>query len=121
MAYPRQLRLSASPCESQVFEDAVIQMRTHWTFTGAVANCSVALPPFPFVTTPPGNACQEPCAGFLMGSSPVQYCTAYLVANGSAQPIRIALTSCLLDNSKRTHCGCSASSSPFYVFARHVL
>src|SRR5258708_6765854 len=74
MAYPRQLRLSALPCESQVFEEAVIQMRTHCTFTGAVASCSVTVPPLPLVTTPPGNACHEPCAGFLMGSSPVQYC-----------------------------------------------
>src|SRR5713226_4114574 len=118
MAYPRQLRLSESPCESQVFEDAVIQMRTHWTFTGAVASCSVAAPPFPFVTTPKGNACQEPCAGFLMGSSPVQYCTAYLVANGSAQAIRMAVRSCLLDKSKKTHCGCNESSSPVNAFAR---
>src|SRR5260370_35783308 len=112
MAYPRQLRLSAPPCESQVFEDAVIQMRTHWTFTGAFASCSVAQPPFPLVTTPPGNACQEPCTGFLMGSSPVQYCTAYLVASGSAQAIRIAVTSCLLDKSKKTRCGFRGASSP---------
>src|SRR6266852_2569197 len=121
MAYPRQLRLSELPCESQVLEDAVIQMRTHWTFTGAVDNCSVAIPPLPFVTTPPGNACQEPCAGFLMGSSPVQYCTAYLVANGSAQAMRMAVTSCLLDKSKNTHCGCSASSSSVYAFERYGL
>src|ERR1700730_1954352 len=96
-------------------------MRTHCTFTGAVARCSVALPPLLFVTTPPGTACHEPCAGFLMGSSPVQYCTAYLVANGSAQAIRMALTSCLLDRSKNTHCGCRASSSPVYAFERYGL
>src|SRR5260370_38504165 len=121
MAYPRQLRLSALPCESHVFEEAVIQMRTHCTFTGAVASCSVTVPPLPLVTTPPGNACHEPCAGFLMGSSPVQYCTAYLVAKGSAQAIRMALTSCLLDKSNNTHCGCSASSSSVYAFHRYRL
>src|SRR5260370_18172371 len=116
MAYPRQLRLSASPCEAQVFEDAVIQMRTHWTFTGAVDSCSVTLPPFPSRTTPPGNACQEPCAGFLMGSSPVQYCTAYLMANASAQAIRIAVTSCLLHKSKNTHSGSLPPSSREHGF-----
>src|ERR1700704_954621 len=121
MAYPRQLRLSELPCESQVFEDAVIQMRTHWTFTGAVDSCRVALPPLPFVTTPPGNACQELCAGLRMGSSPVQYCTAYLVANGSAQAIRMAVTSCLLDKSKNTHWGCKESSSPVKAFERYGL
>src|SRR5260370_10247500 len=96
-------------------------MRTHWTLTGAVASWSVALPPLLFVTTPPGNACHEPCAGFLMGSSPVQYCTSYLVAKGSAQTIRMALTSCLLDKSKNTHCGCRVSSSPSYAFQRYGL
>src|SRR6266436_6436440 len=118
MAYPRQLRLSALPCESQVFEDSVIQIRIHWTFTGAVANCNVAAPPFPFVTTPPGNACQEPCAGLWMGSSPVQYCTAYFVAYGSPHAMRMAVMSCLLDKSRKTHWGWSASSSPVKGFVR---
>src|ERR1700674_5414100 len=96
-------------------------MRTHWTLTGAVASCKVTFPPLPLVTTPPGNACHEPCAGFLMGSSPVQYWTAYLVAYGSAQAIRMAVTSCLFDKSKKIHCGCSESSSPVKVFVRYGL
>src|SRR5580700_1413028 len=112
MAYPTQFRLSAAPCVSQVFEDCVINILTHCTLTGSVANCNVATPPWPSLTTPLGNACHTPSVGFLIGSSPVQYWTSYCTANGCAHAIRIAVTCCGLAKSRKTHCGWAVSLSP---------
>ena len=52
MAYPTQLRRSCEPCESQVFDDCVIQMRRNRTVIGDGFSASVTVPPLPLSTVP---------------------------------------------------------------------
>src|SRR5271167_918647 len=118
MAYPRQLRGSADPCESQLFDDSVIQILINRTTMGACVSWSVTVPLRPFEITPDGNATQAPLVGNLIASSPVQYCTTYCLAYGSPQAIRRALIGCGVARSITTHCGCSESSSPVKALLR---
>src|SRR5579862_495547 len=69
IAYPTQLRRSAEPCVSQVFEDSVIQMRMWRVETGKAVRLSSTSPPFPCSTAPAGNVCQIPFVAFLRGLS----------------------------------------------------
>ena len=55
-----QLRLSAEPCVSQVFEDSVIQMRRYRTGIVQVISFNVGVPPLPSVTVPMGKVCHVP-------------------------------------------------------------
>src|SRR6516162_148724 len=121
IAYPRQLRRSAEPCESQVLEDCVIQIRTQRTGMGDDARRIVTMPPLPFSTAPDENVCQVPLFGNLTGSSPVKNCTAYCVAKGSAQAIRIVSIGNGFARSRNTHWGCRESSSPVKALLRYGL
>src|ERR1700722_13524560 len=96
-------------------------MRTHRTFTGRSDNCSVVSPPWAWATAPAGNVCQTPAVGLRIGFSPVQYCTAYFLAYGWPQAIRIAVTSACVVKSRNTHCGCSVSLSPVNAWVRYGL
>src|SRR5579864_4842626 len=46
MAYPTQLRGSLDPCVSQVFDEAVIQIRKYRTGIGALVSRMVCVPPW---------------------------------------------------------------------------
>src|SRR5262245_24501246 len=85
-AKPTQLRGSAEPCESQVFEDSVIRTRRNRAWTGWPARRSRGEPPLLFEISPFGKVFQVPAIGLSMGFSlPDQYWTRNFVAYGSAQ------------------------------------
>src|SRR5262249_43676438 len=121
-AKPTQLRGSADPWESQVFEDSVITTRRKRARTGWLATRRRGAPPLLWEISPCGNVAHAPASGRSMGfSPPAQYWTRNLVAYGSAQLIRIASTRCGAPKSTTIHCGRSESASRGNFVAREGL
>src|ERR1700736_1680444 len=102
IAYPTQLRRSALPCESQVFDDCVMSRRTNLTFSGVCANRTFRILR-ELVLLPQGKLRHSADPGSSMGLSPVQYCTEKCVAYGSTQTIRMAFTGLTAPRSTTTH------------------
>src|ERR1700751_4390153 len=106
MAYPIQLRRSAEPWVSQVFEERVIQTRTNFVVTGDGDKRKTESAPFPSVIVPEGKSFHSPLSCSSMASpSPTQYWTLNSRAYGSAQWMRVALMLTFLSRAITTHWG----------------